>query len=111
MPVRNVMEEMCPSPVARRLRMNRRAPLRQARLIGVRNDGGIEQRGGFQRVFGQEIGADQEPPLFGEFHPPPSVADLFKAFQKERADVLVPLGEFGGDFLQKRADLDLPAAT
>ena len=40
---------------------------RQARLIGVRNDRRIEQRRGFQRVFGQEIGADQQPPLFGEF--------------------------------------------
>ena len=78
----------------------------QPRLIGVRDDGGIEQRSGFQGVFGQEIGADQQPPLFGEFligrqH----LADLFKAFQKELADVLVALGELGGDFREKDRDL------
>ena len=39
---------------------------RQTRLVGVRHDGRIEQGRGFQRVFGQEIGADQEPPCFGQ---------------------------------------------
>ena len=67
MPVRNVMEEMCPSPVARRLRMKRSAPAGRSGLVGVRNDGRIEQRSGFQRIFGQEIGADQQPSLFGQF--------------------------------------------
>ena len=32
------------------------------------------------------------------------LADLFEAFQKEFADLLVPLGEFGGDFVQERPD-------
>ncbi len=78
----------------------------QPRLIGVRDDGGVEQRRGFQGVFSQEIGADQQPPRFGEFltrgqH----LADLFKAFQKELADLLVPLGELGGDFREKDRDL------
>ena len=61
------MEEMCPSPVARRLRMNRNAPSGKIGLIRVRNDGGIEQRRRFQRVFSQEVGADQQAPLFGKF--------------------------------------------
>ena len=65
-PVRNVMEEMCPSPVARKLRMNRSAPGGRSGLVRVRNDGGIEQGSGFQGVFGQEIGADQQPSLFGQ---------------------------------------------
>ena len=65
-PVRNVMEEMWPSPVARRLRTKRNAPAGRPGLIGVRDDGRIEQRGRFQRVFGQEIGAYQQAPLFGE---------------------------------------------
>ena len=39
---------------------------RQTRLIGVRNDRRIEQGGGFQGVFGQEIGADQQSSLFGQ---------------------------------------------
>jgi hypothetical protein len=71
----------------------------------VRDDGGIEKRSGFQRVFGKEIGADQQSPLFGEFlirqkHP----ADLFKAFQKEFVDLVVSLREFGGDFVQQGTD-------
>jgi hypothetical protein len=32
------------------------------------------------------------------------LADLFKAFQKEFADLLVSLGEFSGDFVQEGAD-------
>ena len=40
---------------------------RQTGLVGMRHDGRIEQRRGFQRVFGQEIGADQESSLFGYF--------------------------------------------
>ena len=76
---------------------------RQTGLIGVRNDGRIEQRGGFQRVFGQEIGADQQLPLFGDFLiGRQQLADLFEAFQEELANLLVPLGEFGGDFIQER---------
>ncbi len=69
-------------------------------LIRVRDDGGIEQRSGFQRVFGQEIGADQQSPLLGDFpiHPQ-QLADLLKSFQKEFADLFVALGEFSGDFV------------
>ena len=104
-PVRKVMEEMCPSPVARKLRIKRRAPGRQVRLVRVRDDGGIEQGRRFQGVFGQEIGADQQLSLFGEFLiGQQEVADLFESFQKEFADLLVALGEFGGDFVQERAD-------
>ena len=78
---------------------------RQTRLVRVRNDGRIEQGSGFQGVFGQEIGADQQPSLFGEFLiRRQRLADLFEAFQKEFADLLVPLGELSGDFVQQRAD-------
>jgi len=78
---------------------------RKVSLIRVRNDGWIEQGSGFQRVFGEEIGPDQESPLFGHFlmlqH---QVANLFETFQKELANVLVSLREFSGDFVQERAD-------
>jgi hypothetical protein len=78
---------------------------REIRLVRVRNDGWIEQGSGFQGVFGQEIGADQESSLFGHFLIRQyQLADLFEAFQEEIANVLVPLGEFGGDFVQERAD-------
>ncbi len=63
--------------------MNRRAPGGRSGLVRMRDDGRIEQRGGFQRVFGQKIGADQQLSLFGEVvtgrH---QLADLFKAFQE-----------------------------
>jgi hypothetical protein len=69
---------------------------REISLVRVRNDGWIEQSSGFQGVFGQEIGADQESSLFGQSlirqH---QVADLFEAFQEEIANLLVSLGEFG----------------
>ena len=85
---------------------------RQAGLIGVRHDGGIEQRGRFQGVFGQEIGADQQPPLFGELPiRQEHVADLFKAFQKELADVLMPRARIRRRFLPAGARPGLPEAT
>ena len=65
---------------------------REAGLVGVRNDRWIEQGSGFQGVFGEEIGADQEPSRFGQFRVRcQRLAHLFEAFQKELADVLVPL--------------------
>src|SRR5258708_17543747 len=69
-------------------------------LIGMRHDGGIEQRSGFQRVFGEEIGPDQQLSLFGEgrirqYHR----ADLFEPFSKELPDLLMPPRELGGGFL------------
>ncbi len=85
---------------------------RQTGLVGVRHDGRIEQGGGFQRVFGQEIGADQQPSLFGHFLiRRQRLADLFEAFQEDVADLLVPLGELGGDSVQQRADSGPPGAT
>ena len=78
---------------------------RQTGLVGMRHDGGIEQRSGFQRVFGQEIGADQQSSLFGYvLIRRQRLADLFEALQEELADVLVALGELSGDFVQQRAD-------
>ena len=56
------MEEMCPSPVARRLMMKRRPPFGHAALVGMRHDGGIEQRGGLQRIFAGEKRADEQLP-------------------------------------------------
>ena len=38
---------------------------RQTGLVRVRDDRGIEQGRGFEGVFCQEIGADQQPSLFG----------------------------------------------
>ena len=35
-------------------------------------------------------------------------ADLFKAFQKEVADMLMPLGKLSGDFLEEQPTCCLP---
>jgi hypothetical protein len=43
--------------------------------------------------------------LFGNFLiGQQEISDLFESFQKGLVDVLVSLGEFGGDFVQERAD-------
>ena len=70
MPIRKVMEEMWPSPVARKAENESQSAGRQVSLIRVRNDRRIEKRGGFQRVFGQEIGTDQEASLLGKLRHP-----------------------------------------
>ena len=81
---------------------------RQVSLIGVRDNGGIEQRSGFQRIFGEETGADQQAPLIGylliERH---QFAELFKSCAKDFVDVQVPLAEFSADFIQEISDLVL----
>jgi hypothetical protein len=71
----------------------------------VRDDGGIEQGCRFQGEFANEIGADQQLSLFGNFLiGQQEVSDLFESFQKGFVDLLVPLGEFGGYFVKERAD-------
>ena len=39
---------------------------RQVRLVRMRHDRGIEQRGGFERILVTEIGAEQKLPFFGQ---------------------------------------------
>ena len=53
----------------------------------------------------RRIGADQQLSLFRNFLiGQQEVADLFEPFQKGPVDLVVPLGEFGGYFVQERAD-------
>ena len=61
-PVRNSIDEMWPSPTARRLITKRVSPARQAALVGVGDDGRVEQGGAFERDFTSEIGADEQRP-------------------------------------------------
>ncbi len=60
------MEEMWPSPVARRLRTKRMVPSGRPGLVGMRDDGGIEERGGLERIFVGEVGADEKLALVGK---------------------------------------------
>ena len=62
MPSRKTIELMCPSPTARRLITKRHRAPDAARLIGVRHDRRVHQRGGRIGVFVAEIGADQLAP-------------------------------------------------
>jgi hypothetical protein len=78
---------------------------RQVRLVRVRDDRWIEQRCRFQGEFANEIGTDQQLSLFGNcLIGQQEVSDLFESFQKGFVDLLVSLGEFGGYFVQERAD-------
>ena len=58
---------MWPSPTARRLRMNRHAPLPTTPdWSGCDDDARIKQRRRLERIFVHEIGADQPPLQLGE---------------------------------------------
>ena len=59
-PDRNVIDDTCPSPVARRLKNESLRTGRHARLIGVPNHRRIEQCRRFERVLLREISADQQ---------------------------------------------------
>ena len=83
-PERNVIEEICPSPVARRLSTNRRDPFGTSALVGVPDERWIEERRRFERILVGEIGADEEPPLLaqrfvGKQVPP----DAFESLQED----------------------------
>ena len=62
-PVRNSIDEMCPSPTARRLITNLRSPAASPGLIGGQHQRRIEQRGPFDGVLVGEVGADEQPAL------------------------------------------------
>jgi hypothetical protein len=79
---------------------------RKVRLIGVRNDGRIEQGCRFQGEFANEIGTDQQLSLLGNFLIGQNeVVDLFEPFQKGSMELLVSLREFSKYFLQEWPDL------
>ena len=63
MPVRNSMDEMCPSPTARRLMTNLRFARAEAGLIGRGHERRIEEGGPLDGVLVGEVGADEEAPL------------------------------------------------
>jgi hypothetical protein len=78
----------------------------EAGLIGMRDDGRIEESGGFQGVFSQEIGADQEASLLGHLHIPwNQFPDLFEAFQGAGVDLVVPAGELSAKSAQERTEI------
>ena len=67
---------------------------------------GLNRAADSKEYSANEIGADQQLSLFGNFLiGQQEVADLFEAFQKGFVDLLVSLGEFGGYFVQQWADL------
>ena len=58
-PDRNVSDEMCPSPTARRLRMNRQPSCGAPDWSGCRTMLGLNKRRRFERVLVKKIGSDQ----------------------------------------------------
>ena len=105
-PVRKVMEEMCPSPVARRLRMKRSAPLRQSRLVGMRHDGRIEQRRGLRRILVREVSADEHLPFGRRLRAGFEMnVHLLEAVAKNVLHLLVPVRELAEHLAQQPGDL------
>lgn len=73
----------------------------QIGLVRVRNDGRIEYGRGFQRVFGQEVRADQQLPLLGKLSiARQQLANLVEAFEEKSMDTPMPLSEFGKYLVQ-----------
>src|SRR5437870_3614612 len=74
---------------------------RQIGLVKVWNDGWIEEGCGFQGVFRQEIGPDQQSSFLGKvLIRRQGLAHLFEAFQEDFVYLLVPLAEFSADFVE-----------
>ena len=65
-PVRNSTDERCPSPTARRLRMNRQLPGGEARLVGMHDGRRVEQGRRLDRVLVGEPGAHEAAALVGQ---------------------------------------------
>ena len=78
---------------------------REARLVRVRHDGGIEQRRGFEGKLVREISAQQQLPLVRGFpgHRA-NRAGLRQLPFEELADLRVAFAEFRQDLLQQRID-------
>src|ERR1035437_5937131 len=65
-PVRKVIEEMWPSPVARRLRMNRNPPAGRSDWSGCGTIEGLNRPGTLKRILVVKISAEQELPFLGQ---------------------------------------------
>ena len=81
---------------------------RQVRLVRMRHDGRIEQRGSLEGILVGETRADQQPAFLGQFlvrgQPGP---DLLEAALEEIPDFQMALVKFRQHLLQQRADLVL----
>ena len=107
-PLRKVIDEICPSPVARRLSRNRREPGCQSRLVGVPDHRRIEQRGRFQRVLLGEVRADQHPAILAQGLVGQQVLlDLFEPVQEEVAGSLMAVVELAHHVLEQGVDFRL----
>ena len=107
-PLRKVIEEIWPSPVARRLRQESPRSGLEPRLVGVPDHRGIEKRSRFERVFLGEVGADQHPAIFAHLLIGQKVLlDLFKAVQEEVAGLLMAVVKLAHHVAEQEVDLGL----
>ena len=78
---------------------------RQVRLVRMRHDRGIEQRGGFERILVAKIGAEQELPFFGQVLVGVQAgADLLESGFEKIPGLGVALAEFHLHLLPKGVD-------
>jgi len=79
---------------------------RQAGLVRVRHDRGIEEGRGFHGVLGDEVRPDQELALLRRLAVgQQKMTDLAVALEQELAYLAVPAGELGQDFAEQDRDL------
>ena len=79
---------------------------RQSRLIGVKDDAGIEQGRRFERIFLAEIGADQQRPVAADgIAIDREAVDLAEATEQHVFDVEVAFGQRRDDALQLPGEL------
>ena len=103
-PERNVIDDTCPSPVARKLTMNRLEPLLHARLVRMPDDRRVKQRRRLQRVLLCKVSAQQQFAILAErCVGQQKLLRVLKAVQDELARLLMPAVELG-EQVARRAD-------
>ena len=74
-------------------------------LVGRRDDAGIEESAGFERILVGEIRADEQAARLVEFAiDGQQRGQLAEAFEKNSADVFVPVVELGQDYIERGED-------
>lgn len=105
-PLRKVIEEMCPSPVAPQAQQEASRSGLEPRLVGVPEHRGIKEGRRFERVFLGEIGPDQEPAVFTEgLIGQKILLHLLEAVQEERAGFLMTIVKLAHHVAERKVDV------
>ena len=107
-PVRNPIDDRCPSPMPRTLITNRRLPAAVAALVWVGHDAGIAQRRPLDGVLAGECRPQQQHSRLRQLAVGIEAIGEFTGVPAERADqIAVTPVEAGDDIVERRAHLVL----